>query len=237
VLLRGEPGQTRIQRRAEPAHHWRWLLLAPRNAIVSVRRSQWYNWRVPALLTESCYAVLILLALRGPSTAYQVKRGLERLAGEFWAVPRAQVYRDCVRLVEAGLLTAQQEESGRRRRVLELTPAGRDAVTAWVREPTDASMEIRDVALLKVAAIELSTPEDVRALAERQVIAYEKRLAGLADIETRMRTRPGSELRLRNLAVGYGVYTAQLNFWKSLAADPFPVILRRDGERSTRATP
>jgi PadR family transcriptional regulator AphA len=207
---------------------------APTDVNVSLRRSQWYVWLVPLPLTESSYAVLIVLALRGPSTAYQVKSGLERLAGEFWAVPRAQVYRDCVRLVEAGLLTAQQEESGRRRRVLELTPAGRDAVTEWVREPTDASMEIRDVALLKVAAIELSTPEDVRALANRQVIAYERRLAALADIETRMRTRPGSELRLRNLAVGYGVYTAQLNFWKGLATDPFPVISQ--GERSAGST-
>ena len=66
------------------------------------------------------------------------------------------------------------------------------------------------------------------------MIAYERRLAALADIETRMRTRPGSELRLRNLAVGYGVYTAQLNFWKGLATDPFPVISQ--GERSAGST-
>ena len=46
-----------------------------------------------------------------------------------------------------------------------LTPAGQQTVTRWVQEPTDASMDIHDVALLKISAIELSTPEAIRALA------------------------------------------------------------------------
>jgi PadR family transcriptional regulator, regulatory protein AphA len=175
-----------------------------------------------AQLSDSAHAVLVLIALRGPSTAYEVKRALARLAGEYWSAPHTQVYRECARLSAAGLLDEQMEEGGRRRRVYELTAAGREAVTAWVREPTDSSMEIRDVASLKLFAAELSTPEDVRALAERQVTEYRRRLGVLDDAEARFGDRPELALRMRNVAMGRAVYEAALAFWQGVAADPTP---------------
>jgi PadR family transcriptional regulator, regulatory protein AphA len=175
-----------------------------------------------ASLTDSAYAVLVVIALRGPSTAYDLKRALARLAGEYWAVPHTQVYRECARLAASGMLDEQVEPSGRRRRVYELTAAGHDAVTAWIREPTDSSMEIRDVASLKLSAAELSTPDDVRALAERQVTAYRRRLAILDDLEARYGERPELALRIRNIAMGRAVYNAALTFWQGVAQDPMP---------------
>jgi DNA-binding PadR family transcriptional regulator len=166
--------------------------------------------------------VLTLIALRGPSTAYDVKRALARLAGEYWSAPHTQVYRECARLAAAGLLREQVEEGGRRRRVYELTAEGRQAVTAWVREPTDSTMEIRDVASLKLSAAELSTPEDVRALAERQAADYRRRLAILDEVEARFGDRPELALRMRNIAMGRAVYNAALSFWEAVAADPMP---------------
>jgi PadR family transcriptional regulator AphA len=171
-------------------------------------------------LSDAAHAVLVLIALRGPSTAYDVKRALARLAGEYWSAPHTQVYRDCARLGAAGLLHEQVEEGGRRRRVYDLTEAGREVVTAWVREPTDSSMEIRDVASLKLFAAELSTPEDVRALAERQVADYRRRLAVLDDAEARFAGRPELALRMRNVAMGRAVYDAALAFWEDVAASP-----------------
>jgi PadR family transcriptional regulator AphA len=171
-------------------------------------------------LGDSAHAVLVLIALRGPSTAYDVKRALARLAGEYWSVPHTQVYRECARLAAAGLLREQVEPSGRRRRVYELTEAGRDAVTAWVREPTDATMEIRDVASLKLLAAELSTPDHVRELAERQVADYRRRLAILDDLERRFADRPELAPRLRSVAMGRAVYRAALAFWEGVAEDP-----------------
>ena len=177
---------------------------------------------MPESLSESAYAVLVLIALRGRSTAYDVKRALARLAGEYWSVPHTQLYRECARLAAAGLLAEQVEESGRRRRVYELTAAGRDAVSAWVREPTDASMEIRDVASLKLFAAELSTPEDVRALAERQVADYRRRLQILDDMEARFAGRPELALRMRSVVMGRAIYEAALAYWEGVAADPIP---------------
>jgi len=175
---------------------------------------------MPRRLSDGAHAVLVLIALRGPSTAYDVKRALTRLAGEYWSTPHTQVYRECARLAAAGLLDEQVEESGRRRRVYKLTAAGRDTVTAWVREPTDASMAIRDVASLKLFAAELSTPEDVRALAERQVADYRRRLAILDDVEARFEDRRDLALRLRNVAMGRAVYEGALAFWQGVVADP-----------------
>jgi PadR family transcriptional regulator AphA len=173
-------------------------------------------------LSDSAHAVLVLIALRGPSTAYDVKRALARLAGEYWSAPHTQVYRECARLADAGLLHEQVETSGRRRRIYELTATGRDEVTAWVREPTNASMEIRDVASLKLFAAELSTPEDVRALAERQVAVYRHRLGILDEAEARFRDRPELAPRMRSVAMGRAVYNAALAFWQGVAADPMP---------------
>ena len=44
------------------------------------------------------YAVLLLVALRGPSSPYDLKRALGQLAAEFWAVPPTQVYSEAARL-------------------------------------------------------------------------------------------------------------------------------------------
>jgi PadR family transcriptional regulator AphA len=175
---------------------------------------------VASPLSDSAHAVLVLIALRGPSTAYDVKRALARLAGEYWSAPHTQVYRECARLAAAGLLDEQSEEGGRRRRVYELTEAGREAVTAWVRDPNASSMEIRDVAALKLFAAELSTPADVRALAERQAADYRSRLATLDETEARFGDRPELAPRLRNIGMGRAVYEAALAFWEGVAADP-----------------
>jgi PadR family transcriptional regulator, regulatory protein AphA len=192
----------------------------PGEPIIPAEPLQWYYEVVASQLGDAAHAVLVLIALRGPSTAYDVKRALARLAGEYWSAPHTQVYRECARLAAAGLLREQVEEGGRRRRVYELTAAGRETVTSWVREPTDSSMEIRDVASLKLFAAELSTPEDVRALAERQVAEYRRRLAILDDAEARFRDRPELALRMRNVAMGRGVYKAALAFWEDVAANP-----------------
>lgn len=177
---------------------------------------------MPAALSDSAHAILVVVALRGPSTAYEVKRSLVHLAGEYWSVPHTQVYRECARLAEAGLLREDAEEGGRRRRRYEVTPQGRETVTEWVREPTDDSMQIRDVASLKLGAAELSTPEDVRALAERQVADYRRRIAILDGIDERFGGRPELALRVRNVAMGRAVYEAALAFWEGVVADPIP---------------
>src|SRR5688500_7139408 len=126
-------------------------------------------------LTDQAYAVLTVIALRAPVTAYEIERILDQLAGEFWSAPHTQIYRACKRLADAGLVREKQEETGRRRRVFTLTRKGRDTITAWVRDPTDRSLEVRDISQFKLMGSEFSTTADVRRLAEAQVAAYRRR--------------------------------------------------------------
>ena len=54
----------------------------------------------------------------------------------FWTVPHTQIYTECARLAEAGLLDEEREETGRRRRIYRLTADGRASARALAREPT-----------------------------------------------------------------------------------------------------
>src|SRR5262245_19562571 len=108
---------------------------------------------------SSSEAILLLLALRGPSSPYDLKRSLARLTGEFWAVPHTNIYDEVGRLEGEGLVSVERATAGRRRQTLTLTEAGRAALDDWLVAPTPVGMEIRDEAQLKLLGSELTTPE------------------------------------------------------------------------------
>lgn len=172
-----------------------------------------------AEIGDQGYAVLTVLGLLGEASAYDIERFLKRLAGEFWSAPHTQVYRECAQLSEAKLVSEKQERSGRRRRIYALTRKGRDALQTWVRTPTDRSIEIKDIASLKLLASELSTTEDVRALARTQVAEYDRRLALLDAFEARFKD-PALALRMQSIPMGRAVYEAARTFWASIAENP-----------------
>ena len=108
------------------------------------------------------YLVLGIVAVRGPSTSYDLKRFVQLSIGHFWPFPHTQLYAEPARLAEAGLLEETQEESGRRRRFYAITDAGRELLGEWLAEPVTSPMEYRDLGLLKLFFAELSGPEQVR---------------------------------------------------------------------------
>ena len=169
-----------------------------------------------------------MIALNEPFSAYDVKQQLAQMGREFWSVPHTQVYRECGRLEAAGLIEAEQQTGGRRRRAYSLTPEGWERVRSWVRSEEARSMEIRDVAQLKLVASELSTADDVRRLARRQVAEYDARLARLDRTEEIFAAHPDRRLRALNLELGRAVYRAARDFWSGIEDQP-PVI---DGESS-----
>jgi PadR family transcriptional regulator AphA len=169
---------------------------------------------------DSASAVLGLIALRGPSTAYELKRALSRITGEFWSVPHVTPYRVTAELERLGMLTAEQEPGGRRRRVYSLTDDGRSALQAWVAEPTSETMAVRDPGQLRLLFAELADPAATAELARAQIAVYEARLAALDEIETRLAGDSVRAARLGPLRLGRAVYTAALSFWTSVAEAP-----------------
>jgi PadR family transcriptional regulator, regulatory protein AphA len=171
-------------------------------------------------LDDSAYAVLGLIALRGPSTAYEVKRALSRITSEFWPVPHVTPYRATSELARAGMLTAEQERGGRRRRVFSLTDEGRSALREWLSEPSGDTMTIRDPGQLRLLFAELGDPHSIAAHARAQLSVYEARLATLEATAERLADDPVRASRLGPLQLGRAVYSAAITFWRSVAETP-----------------
>ena len=171
-------------------------------------------------LSPTSYLVLGMLALRGPSTPYELKRAVSRSIGYFWPFPHAQFYAEPARLTAAGLLTEDQEATGRRRRTYTITERGREALQAWVREPTTGPMEIRDLGELKLFFSEVVSAEDIVALAREQEQFYRERIAELEAIQARFGGDPSRSRRMAPLRLGMGIYQTAVAFWRDIAANP-----------------
>jgi DNA-binding PadR family transcriptional regulator len=123
-------------------------------------------------LSTTSYAVLGLLEQCQPATPYQLKQAAQVSIFHFWTIPHTQLYTECARLAEAGLLTEEREAGGRRRRLYSLTSAGLDALNAWRSSPETELYELRDQGLLK-----LFCGADPAAVADRQLTHHRQRLA------------------------------------------------------------
>src|SRR5947207_13434683 len=83
---------------------------------------------------------LLALLAKEPAHGYELKLALEQIFGEAYPSPNiGQIYVTLKRLEQDGLVRSEDVEQTTRpnKRVYELTPAGRDALRAWVGETSD----------------------------------------------------------------------------------------------------
>jgi DNA-binding PadR family transcriptional regulator len=171
-------------------------------------------------LTDTSYAVLGLLELCEPATPYQLKQAAQVSIFHFWTIPHTQLYTECARLAEAGLLDEEREETGRRRRIYRLSKEGRRALEAWRADPNAELYELRDPGLLK-----LFCGADPPALAEAMLAKHRQRLAEYEQIRDHM-VLPESvdvgdatelpEAVLLALESGIGHEREYIRFWSRL---------------------
>ncbi|MFB9727633.1 PadR family transcriptional regulator [Haloechinothrix salitolerans] len=169
-------------------------------------------------LSTTSYVVLGMIALRGPSTSYDLKRAIGRSVGYFWNFPHAQLYSEPKRLEEAGLLELDEEESGRRRKIYSITESGRAALQDWLAEPVNAHFELRDIAEIKLFFNELAGPEDVARLAKDQIEQHQRRIAEYEQMQHRYGDVADVAPRMITLRLGLGMEYAALDFWRDVAA-------------------
>ncbi|GAA4787445.1 PadR family transcriptional regulator [Actinomycetospora chlora] len=167
-------------------------------------------------LSPTSYVVLGTIALRGPSTSYDLKRAVGRSIGYFWHFPHAQLYSEPQRLAELGLLEAETEAEGRRRRTYRLTDAGRSELKAWLAEPTPEHFQMRDIAELKLFFNEVGEPGDVARLAREQVAAHRERIEVYEDMQARYADLDAVAKRMITLRLGLEMEHAALRFWSAL---------------------
>jgi PadR family transcriptional regulator, regulatory protein AphA len=159
-------------------------------------------------LTETSYAVLGLLDLFEPATPYQLKQVAQVSIFHFWTIPHTQLYTECARLAEAGLLDEQREESGRRRRLYRLSKEGRKALRAWRNDPETELYELRDPGLLK-----LFCGADPVTLAQAQLERHRRRLASYEELHAQADLPEGVRLALES---GIGHQREYIRFWSRL---------------------
>lgn len=115
--------------------------------------------------------VLGLLDMAGVATPYDLKRIAQMTTSNFWSIPHTQLYTECARLADEGLLIERQEQTGRRRRSYRLTERGRELLDAWRNEATAQLYELRDASTLK-----LFFGGDPATLAASQLEAHRRQL-------------------------------------------------------------
>jgi PadR family transcriptional regulator, regulatory protein AphA len=159
-------------------------------------------------LNDTSYAVLGLLDLFEPATPYQLKQIAQVSIFHFWSIPHTQLYTECARLAEAGLLEERREEGGRRRRIYRLSRTGRKALLQWRSDPETDLYELRDPGLLK-----LFCGADPAALAEAQLGRHERRLHAYRELAEQPDLAQGVRLALES---GIGHEREYVRFWSRL---------------------
>jgi len=101
-------------------------------------------------MSETSFIVLGLLERLEPATPYDLKQMAQLSTFNFWSVPHTQIYTECARLTEAGMLSEERELAGRRRRIYRLTPAGRSELDGWRATLPAAPYQLRDPATLRL---------------------------------------------------------------------------------------
>jgi DNA-binding PadR family transcriptional regulator len=158
------------------------------------------------------FAILGFLTL-GPMSGYDIKKLVEESTENFWSESFGQIYPALRRLTEEGLIEKAEapSEGGRPRHVYSINDRGREALAAWLREPTDPP-PVRIELLLKL----FFGARCDRATNRQQILAYREQM--MRDME-----------RYRSI-------TERLHRERADAADlPYWLLTLRFGERDRAA--
>lgn len=136
---------------------------------------------------------LLAFLAKEPAHGYELKLALEQTFGEAYPSPNiGQIYVTLKRLEQDGLVRSQDVRQTTRpnKKVYELTEAGREALRAWVDEPSDGP-RVRDEFFVKLILAPMAGLADRMELINaqrRHYLGIMRNLAGLsaADVPARL---------------------------------------------------
>jgi DNA-binding PadR family transcriptional regulator len=131
---------------------------------------------------------LLALLAKEPAHGYELKHALEQTFGEAYPSPNiGQIYVTLKRLETDGLVSSQDVEQDSRpnKKVYELTPLGREALTAWVQEPIEGP-RIRDEFFMKLVLAPMAGLADRMELINAQRRHYFGMMRNLMDMQADM---------------------------------------------------
>ena len=133
-------------------------------------------------LSATGRVILGVLAVEARS-GYDIKALTDRSTRFFWAASYGQIYPELKRLAERGLVVgSDRSQGGRKRTVYEITPAGREALAAWLHDG-EMTHELRDEGLLKLFFAATQGDDTAAAVVREKRDAHNAALAELRAIE------------------------------------------------------
>ena len=139
-------------------------------------------------LTPTARVILGMLAL-GARTGYDIKRAIDLSTRFFWGASYGQIYPELHRLEERGVVEAEPDpKGGRRRTAYSLTAAGEKALRSWLRDDSSFLFEMRDEGVLKLLFGDLLDRDDVVANLRAKQAWCERSLELFRGIEPDART-------------------------------------------------
>jgi DNA-binding PadR family transcriptional regulator len=129
------------------------------------------------------YALLSLLTDE-PRHGYDLKGAFEELLGGSWPLNVGQVYTTLARLERDGLVRSEvvPQDLVPDRKVYEITPAGREELDAWIDEPSEGPVRLRDELYVKVLIQNVIKGGDAWRVIARQRQRHLQTLAELSAV-------------------------------------------------------
>lgn len=131
-----------------------------------------------ANLTTTSYSILGILSLR-PHTAYDLTQQARRSLRFIWPTSESQLYAEPKRLHREGLIRSTRERSGpqRSRQLYTITPAGREALRAWLETAPAPPAPTNEILLRVIFADGADKAALLRSLSDyREAVTAERDL-------------------------------------------------------------
>ena len=155
------------------------------------------------------YAILGLLTFGDELTGYEIKQRADVTLRFYWVSPAmSQIYTELRRLSDHGLVTADaRQDGGREVTTYAITPAGQDALRAWMDDTPAGFPVLKHPVLLRLLIGHVSHPERTRQMLHDYVEELDRALTDLAAVRDSLRgaDRPGQPFRFPSLVADWGL--------------------------------
>ncbi|MFC9582458.1 PadR family transcriptional regulator [Streptomyces yangpuensis] len=189
-------------------------------------------------LPPTAWAVLGLLSFPGERTGYELKKWADSsLRFFYWSPAISQIYAELRRLEELGYASSARSgpEEARAKRRYAITAAGREALSGWAADPTEAGPPVlKHGLLLRVWLGHLAEPARLRAMVGEHLERTREELAAVREAAQEAAGVPEWAFPALALRWSERQHLAELELGEALLAD-LAELTARDGTPGRQA--
>ena len=169
-------------------------------------------------LSNTAYVILGALHER-PRSGYDIKTFADGSTRHFWAVSYGQLYPELKRLLDAGLIDAEDQPTGSRQRTLyRLTRLGEEALADWVSDTGTRPCELRDEMLVRLFFSDAVEPEKRVELARNMAARHRALAGGLRKQGEKLHARRENRMHDEVLRFGIDLHEFMTDWYERLVA-------------------